>query len=321
MSETMMPLFWLAFAGLGCGMISLLVLIRFETAGRQRRMRLQRANGSERHNRPGSTASAGLWHSGVQKLRRLVVQMGERLAVILGGEARETAQDLHSAGFRGRDALLIYAFMKTLLPLLTVLIGAVWLWITFPVGAGMLVPGAKVIAVALALSKGVDMFVGLRRRKRMTVIRNGFPDLLELLVISAEAGLGPQPALHRVAQEMALTHPELAQEVLQLVSEMTMTHDRRAAYDGFNARVPLPEIAVFTQTLDQSDRYGTPFSRAVRTLMDEQRSNRLTAVEETAARLPVLMTLPLIFCIMPAVFVVLLGPAALSVFDNIVAGR
>jgi len=317
----MMPLFWLAFAGLGCGMVSLMVLIRSETQGRQRRMRLQRANGSERHSaRPGGATPRGLWQSGGHELRRLILQMGERVAVVLGGEARETALILVSAGFRGRDALLIYAFMKTLLPLLTLLVGVVWLGVTYPLGFAMLMPAASVIAVALALSKGVDMFVGMRRTKRMTVIRNGFPDLLELLVISAEAGLGPQPALHRVAQEMALTHPELAQEVLQLVSEMAMTNDRRAAYDGFNARVPLPEITVFTQTLDQSDRYGTPFSRAVRTLMSEQRGNRLTAVEEKAARLPVLMTLPLIFCIMPAVFVVLLGPAALSVFDNILAG-
>ena len=87
-----------------------------------------------------------------------------------------------------------------------------------------------------------------------------------------------------------------------------------------NIRVPLPEIGVFTQTLDQSDTYGTPFSRAMRTLIEEQRANRLMAVEEKAARLPVIMTLPLIFCIMPAVFVVLVGPAALSVFDNILKG-
>ena len=105
-----------------------------------------------------------------------------------------------------------------------------------------------------------------------------------------------------------------------MVSEMAMTNDRRAAYERLTARVPLPEIGVFTQTLDQSDTYGTPFSRAMRTLINEQRANRLMAIEEKAARLPVLMTIPLIFCIMPSVFVVLVGPAALSVFDNILSG-
>lgn len=155
---------------------------------------------------------------------------------------------------------------------------------------------------------------------RLTRIRKGFPDMLELLVISSEAGLGPQPALHRVAREMASICPELSQDIHEMVSEMAMTNDRRAAYERLTARVPLPEIGVFTQTLDQSDTYGTPFSRAMRTLINEQRANRLMAIEEKAARLPVLMTIPLIFCIMPSVFVVLVGPAALSVFDNILSG-
>lgn len=321
MSDTMTPVFWLAFIGLSLGLMGLLALIHVENQNGQRRLRLRRANGSEIHQtRKAEDAPRGLLRSTSTRLRHIVILMGERLSVVLGGESRETAAELVSAGYRGRDALLIFAFMKTLMPMLTLVVGAVWLLLSYPVGLDMLVPGAVVIAIALALSKAVDMFVNLRRKARMEAIRIGFPDLLELLVISAEAGLGPQPALHRVAHEMSLTHPELAQEVLQLVSEMAMTNDRRAAYDGFNARVPLPEITVFTQTLDQSDRYGTPFSRAIRTLMAEQRGNRLTAVEEKAARLPVLMTLPLIFCIMPAVFVVLIGPAALSVFDNILAG-
>ena len=120
--------------------------------------------------------------------------------------------------------------------------------------------------------------------------------------------------------ELMASSPDLAQEMLQMVSEMRMTNDRRAAYDKLNVRVPLPEIGIFTQTLDQSDTYGTPFSRAMRTLIAEQRANRLIWIEEKAARLPVIMTIPLIFCIMPAVFVVLIGPAALSVVDNIISG-
>ena len=313
--------FWLVFFGLTISMLGFAALLQTECQRTRLAARLSRATSTGRTRRamPIEQQSGGLAYAS-GRLRKVILLMGERLAVVLGGEAHDTAADLSSAGYRSRDALLIYAFLKTVLPLVTVLTGMGWVLMTTPVDLSMLKRSATVIAVALALSKGVDMVVDMKRKKRLANIRKGFPDMLELLVISSEAGLGPQPALHRVASELAATSSDLAHEILQMVSEMRMTNDRRSAYDRLNTRVPLPEIGVFTQTLDQSDTYGTPFSRAMRTLISEQRANRLMAVEEQAARLPVIMTIPLIFCIMPAVFVVLIGPAALSVFDNIISG-
>ncbi|KIN70665.1 Type II secretion system protein [Sulfitobacter noctilucae] len=311
-------IFWMAFLGLVAAMTGCVALFEMERQRSLTQARLSRANGTAQTRR--SQKGKQDQRKFLAGLRHAVAQIGERLAVVLGGEARETAADLASAGFRSRDALLIYAFLKTILPLIAVIAGLIWLLLSYPIGIEMVLPGAAVIATALGLSKGVDFVLDHMRSKRLDQIRRGFPDMLELLVISSEAGLGPQPALHRVASELTLTHPALALEVLQMVSEMRLTNDRRAAYAKLNARIPLPEIGVFTQTLDQSDTYGTPFSSAMRTLIAEQRSNRLMWIEEKAARLPVLMTLPLIFCIMPAVFVVLVGPAALSVFDNILSG-
>lgn len=321
MSDTVVQtVFWLAFSGLVISMIGFAALLQAERQRHRLTNRLARATSTGPAPRETRDIQGGSLALAQMRLRRVVVRMGERLAALLGGEARDTAADLCSAGYRSRDALLIYAFLKTVLPLAAVLCGIAWVFLTTPVGMDMILPAGTVIAAALALSKGVDIVVDMQRTKRLARIRRGFPDMLELLVISSEAGLGPQPALQRVAVELSLTSSELAQEILQMVSEMRMTNDRRGAYDKLNARVPLPEIGIFTQTLDQSDTYGTPFSRAMRTLIDEQRANRLMAVEEKAARLPVVMTIPLIFCIMPAVFVVLVGPAALSVFDNIISG-
>ena len=317
MSEGPQDIFWLAFVGLACVLLGLGLLLGSEHRQTLRLARLRRATGADDGRRAGSAEPRVGPTLG---LRRMVLRIGERFAAVLGGEARETTAELATAGYRGRDALLIYAFMKTVLPVAALAAGLIWLFFTVPIGVEMLIPSAIVIATALALSKGVDIIVGIKRRKRLDAIRKSLPDMLELLVIASEAGLGPQPGLRRCAQEMGLSDPELSREVMQLVSEMSMTNDRSAAYEAFNARVPLPEINVFTQTLDQSDRYGTPFSRAMRTLILEQRGNRMMAMEERAARLPVIMTLPLIFCIMPAVFIVLVGPAALSVFDNIIAG-
>lgn len=322
MSEALLQnVFWLAFGGLALAILGLGALFQSE---RQRSLiiaRFNRAKGTAQARRATSTSRDGsLAHAGL-RVRQIMAGIGERFSAVLGGEARDTVADLTSAGFHGRDALLIYAFLKTVLPLLAVVVGMVWVLATKPIGIDMMIPSAKVIAAALVLSKSVDLIVSHCRTKRLARIRRSFPDMLELLVISSEAGLGPQPALSRVAGELASTSSELAREILQMGAEMRMTNDRRSAYERLNLRVPLPEIGVFTQTLDQSDTYGTPFSRAMRTLIAEQRANRLMAVEEKAARLPVIMTLPLIFCIMPAVFVVLVGPAALSVFDNIISGR
>lgn len=323
MSETLVTWsFWLAFGGLAFTLAGFVALLQLERQRSTMNTRLMRAagKGSARvtgAQEPRQTGSFAYW---IDQLRGLVVLMGERLSVISGGEARETAAALASAGYRSRDALLIYAFLKTVLPLVGLVAGAVWLMLTQSFGMQMVMPAAKVIGAALALSKAVDWVVDNKRKKRLARIRLGFPDMLELLVISSEAGLGPQPALQRVAAELSTTSPELAGEILQMVAEMRMTNDRRAAYEKLKIRVPLPEIGIFTQTLDQSDTYGTPFSRAMRTLIEEQRANRMMAVEEKAARLPVIMTVPLIFCIMPAVFVVLIGPAALSVIDNIMNG-
>lgn len=321
MSETtIQTLTLLAFGGLLLAMLGLAALLHTERQRARVALRLRRANGDvqvrdrKRADQTGSLAH--MW----SRLRHIVLRMGERLSVVLGGEARSTAADLLSAGYRGRDALLIYAFVKTVLPTAAFFVGAIWLLMTTTPGLGMLFPAATVIAVALALSKSVDVVVNAKRKARLGQVRRGFPDLLELLVISSEAGLGPQQALHRVARELNQSSPELSGEILQMVSEISMTNDRRTAYDKLSTRVPLPEIGVFTQTLDQSDKYGTPFAKAMRSLITEQRANRLIAIEEKAARLPVIMTLPLIFCIMPAVFVVLVGPAALSMFDNILSG-
>lgn len=317
----METVFWLALGGLMLCMLGVAALLHFERGRMRLGNRLRRATGTG----PGLAKMSGdnrggsLAHT-LTKVRRVMARMGERFSVVLGGEATQTTADLSSAGFRGRDAVLIYAFLKAVVPVIALVTGLIWAISTTPFGMEMVKPVGIVIAIALSLSKSVDFFVDQRRNKRLALIRRGFPDMLELLVISSEAGLGPQPALHRVAGELKTSNPELAQEILQMVSEMQMTNDRRGAYEKLGVRVPLPEIAIFTQTLDQSDTYGTPFSRAMRVLIEEQRSNRLVAVEEKAARLPVLMTLPLIFCIMPAVFVVLVGPAALSIVDNILAG-
>jgi tight adherence protein C len=251
---------------------------------------------------------------------RLFAILGQKLRFVGGGNAEKTADFLASAGFGHRDALLIYAFAKTMLPVTAALLAVVFFALRGTHDANLALRVAIVAGAGLAAARSVDMVVNHYRNRRLAAARLAFPDMLELFVIASEAGLALQPALTRVAGEMQDLHPVLAKELILTTSALRLSHDRKAAFDDMTRRLPLTEIGHFAQTLLQAERHGTPFSTAMRVLMRDQRADRLFRIEEKAARLPVLMTIPLIALIMPAVFVVLIGPAVLSVLDNIIRG-
>ncbi|NKX45937.1 type II secretion system F family protein [Roseicyclus persicicus] len=314
---------WIGFASLVLALLALLCLLAEARMQELRQLRLQRAVSRLGAGGPGAAPLSprhSLAAAGTRATARILARIGDRIDVLLGGEGAATARDLEAAGFHGRDALVVYAILKTVLPVSIVAAGAILATGSERGWAGLAIPAATVLALALAVSKGLDIALDVLRKRRLDQLRRGLPDLLELLVITSEAGLGPQPALHRVARELAPAHPDLSREILKMVSETRLTNDRQSAYAHLCDRVPLPEIATFTQALHQSDTYGTPFSRAMRTLTAELRGDRLHRIEEQASRLPVLMTVPLIFCIMPSVFIVLVGPAVLRILDNILTG-
>lgn len=255
-----------------------------------------------------------------RQILTLFAGLGERLRIIGGGQAERTEELLAAAGYYNRDAVVIYAFFKTVLPVILGLVTALWLFMR---GDGTEIIAFQIAIVAgsaLAATRAVDAYVTYHRNRRMQAARLAFPDMLELFVIGSEAGLALQPALTRVAGELRDLYPVLSQELIRTTDELRLSNDRKAAFDGLAKRLPLIEIGHFTQTLLQAERHGTPFSAAMRVLMRDQRADRLFRIEEKAARLPVLMTIPLIMLIMPAVFVVLIGPAVLSVLDNIIRG-
>lgn len=311
--------FWGAIAGVCLIGVATLALILIE----RRRMivmaRLHRLADPTARHQPRPLGDAGSFSSGVMAwIHRLAQITVERFSIMGGGEAEKSADLLVTAGFRGRDALVVFTFIKTILPLVAVAVGLVWYVFLAPADVPMISGVIVVAGSGLVFSKAPDMVLSHLRSKRLYSLRRSFPDMLELLVITSEAGLGPQKAMSRVAWEMRISQPILSAELSQMVTELSMTGDRVAAYQNLSARVPLPEFSIFTQTLSQSEKYGTPFATAIRTLIRDQRADRLLRVEEKAARLPALMTVPLIFFIMPAIFVVLVGPAVLTIIDNII---
>ena len=161
-----------------------------------------------------------------------------------------------------------------------------------------------------------DIWVANLVGKRTLQIRKGLPDALDLLVICAEAGLTVDAAFGRVARELGRAYPELGDEFSLTAIELSFLTERRHAFENLAYRVNLEAMRGVTTTMIQTERYGTPLASALRVLSAEFRNERMMRAEEKAARLPAIMTVPLILFILPTLFVVIIGPAACSITDN-----
>jgi tight adherence protein C len=177
--------------------------------------------------------------------------------------------------------------------------------------------GAFAISVFLSY-KGPEIFLKNKADKRTKEIQKGLPDALDLLVICAEAGLTVDAAFNRVAKELGRAYPELGDEFALTAIELSFLNERRMAFNNLAYRVNLEAVKGVVTTMVQTERYGTPLASALRVLSAEFRNERMMRAEEKAARLPAIMTVPLIVFILPTLFVVILGPAACSIADNLV---
>lgn len=168
------------------------------------------------------------------------------------------------------------------------------------------------LGVALGLF-GPNAAIGYVRRARTKALRLGLSDAMDLLVVCAEAGLGLESAIDRVAIEMKRSSPEVAEEFAMLGQDLRLSSDRGAALLRMGERTGLESFQRLTSTLAQTLRYGTPLGQALRLLASEMRNDRLLRLEEKAARLPTLLTIPLAMFILPCLFIVVAGPATLRV--------
>lgn len=152
--------------------------------------------------------------------------------------------------------------------------------------------------------------IGHARSRR---IANALPDAMDLMVICAEAGLSLEVALDRVAREMVMAAPDLSSEFTVTVAELQLLSDRRQALQNLANRSDLEMLRGVVTTLIQAQKYGTPLSQSLRVLGNEMRSARMLSVEEKAARMPALIAMPLIGLVLPALFMVIGGPAIIEV--------
>jgi tight adherence protein C len=240
------------------------------------------------------------------------------VSIMKGQQISEVRKLLVSAGFRSRDALVVFTFFKLVSPIVFLAGAALYVYGMHPLDKGPMVDAAVVVGAALLGSKLPDMFVKNVRTKRLEAIRKALPDSLDMLVICAEAGLATDAALKRVVAETGRKSSALSEELNQTALELSFMPQRRQALENLVERAPIPSINGFVNTMIQAEKYGTPLARAFKVLSQEQRTERMLRAEEKAGRLPATMTVPMMLFILPALFIVLIGPAILDIMDNFI---
>ncbi|MHA6194564.1 type II secretion system F family protein [Pseudomonas wadenswilerensis] len=296
----------LLFCGLGIGLLGLY--------RQQGRPRLQ-----ERLNRRGSgqpTASGDILRDQglqVSPALRGVLQAVARVGEQLAGSPRDRdklGSLLALAGLRQREALGLLVAGKYLLGLLLVLVVMT-----------LLEPGKRLglnglVAALLALFVGgllPELWLKWRAARRGGRLARSLPDALDLMVICAEAGLPLGRVLQVVAKELALSAPEMADELRYTCAELQILADRPRALLNLAERTGVSSIESMVSTLIQAERYGTPLSQALRTISDESRKTLILTLEERAGKLPAQLSVPLMTLILPPIIAMMGAPALVRI--------
>ncbi|HZP99682.1 MAG TPA: type II secretion system F family protein [Reyranella sp.] len=244
----------------------------------------------------------------------LMRKVADRLNLLRGSAADQTSRKLRQAGFISRDAAVVYVFIKLALPLALgfVMIGLTSVTNLLSVPDNLIAPVC--IGAVLAGFIMPELYIKNVATKRRDILNYVLPEGLDLLTICVEAGLSIDAAFRRVAREMQHSMPELAAEFDMTAIELTYLPDRQQALENMAERSDSQAVAALVNALRQTEKYGTPLASSLRILSQEFRQTRASKAEEKGARMPALMTVPLMVFILPTLITVLLAPAVMSAF-------
>lgn len=256
-------------------------------------------------------------HKLVMRSRSAIAHLGDVLSPKTHSKREQLERLLTRAGFRAPHAMRAFLGIKLATMVLApgLLVTGGWFAQVSPLE---MIPYALAFAVLGFVAPDIVLVRLVRRRQ--AALRKALPDAMDLLVVCSEAGLGLNAGIQRVADEMDLTHPELAQEFNLYSLQSRSGIDGRAALKNLYERTGLDEIQSLVAMLLQSLRFGTSIGETLRLFSSEMRDKRLQRAEERAAKVSTFMLFPTVFCIMPSFLLVVLGPvilgliAALSTF-------
>ncbi|MGH1457116.1 MAG: type II secretion system F family protein [Alphaproteobacteria bacterium] len=233
----------------------------------------------------------------------------------MAGKMGENARDkMLQAGIRNPKAHMKFLFARILLPI--VYFGLAVLYLTVLPEEKAPSDTMKLLIVfggTLFFFKLPDILIKNKILKRQEELNLSFPDSLDMMLICVQGGIGLEQTIERVAGEVAEQSPVLSEELGILSAEMAMLNDRKKALQDFARRVGSGAGKSFATTLIQAEQYGTSVSQAMRVMSDELREMRMAKAEQKAASLPPKLTVPMILFFLPALFIIILGPAGIEV--------
>jgi tight adherence protein C len=296
----MTPVFWLSLGGLFVSIALItgvgLQLVLFGRTSTQRRLR----------EIAPATGGSGLIVDPIRLTERVDPRL-ERIAKKIPKSPKEMTvlrRRLGQAGIYSFGAAVFYSLSELVLPVLFII----------PPLRFMTPPMAWFFAgIAALLGYMVPGFVlGWLISRQKTRIDNGLPDALDLMVVCVEAGCGLDQAIQKTSIELEISHPELANELKLITTEVRAGKPRLEAFRNFAARTKVDDVKSLVAMLVQTDRFGTSVAQALRTHAETSRTKRRQRAEERAAKIGVKLVFPLVFFLFPAFYVVTLGPAVIQ---------
>lgn len=242
---------------------------------------------------------------------RMLLRFLRNLGVNVDEAIRKLEPRFNQGGFTSADAPIFYLFFQRILSLGLFIIGLMLLLNDAEGTKRLLVSFVGLLVLVVALF-GPYLYLQNKIEKRKKLLQRGFPDTLDLLLICVESGLALDASLNRVCSELTRAYPEITAELNRTRLELALINDRVRALMNLGERTDMVAFKSLTAALIQSERFGTSLTDTLRVLSEDFRLQRLTDAETRAARLPVLLTIPLIFLLMPAFILIVLGPAIIN---------
>jgi tight adherence protein C len=230
-------------------------------------------------------------------------------------DTEEVRNKLKMAGLRGQAPLVAYMFFRLFMPIIVTIATLIYMFFVsnyeYP----------PIVKIGISLGAGYlgyylpNVFIQNQITKRQQSITGAFPDALDMLLICVQSGMSIEAAFGKVAQEVGAQSLELAEELHVTTAELSYLTERRQAFENLAKRTGLPGVKGVATALIQAERYGTPVGQALRVMAKENRETRMMEAEKKAAALPPKLTVPMIVFFLPVLFVVIIGPALIQVFQ------
>ena len=228
-------------------------------------------------------------------------------------ESENTREKLASAGYRGQAPVIAFMFFRFVMPFILFVVVLFYLFVILHLGWSPVQKVGAAFVGALIGYFAPDMFVNNMIARRQQSIMRAFPDALDLMLICVESGMSIESAFTRVSGEIGSQSAELAEELALTTAELSYLPDRRQAFDNLAKRCGHAGVKAVATALNQAEKYGTPLGSALRVTATENREMRMQEAERKAASLPAKLTVPMIIFFLPCLFVVIMGPAILTI--------